>query len=129
MFRSAILYPRGYSWLITLAVLDVCCTYVILRLGGIELNGIANWFLHAFDLYGLIALKFGCVALVLMICEVVGRLRASAGTRLVAASIVISAFPVAVGAGQLAAARLGVLNTTPSIALEPLAWNGVTSSR
>lgn len=129
MFRRAILYPRGYSWLITLAVLDVCCTYAILRLGGMELNGIANWFLRMFDLYGLIALKFCCVALVLTICEVVGRLRASAGTRLVAAAIVISAFPVAVGAGQLAAARLGVIKTTPSIELEPLAWRGFTNSR
>ncbi len=129
MFRQPILYPRGYSWLIVLAVLDVCCTYVILRLGGIELNGIANWFLRMFDLYGLIALKFSCVALVLLICEVVGRLRAASGTRLVAAAIVISAFPVAVGGGQLAAARLGVLKTNPSITLEPLAWNAVTRSR
>lgn len=129
MFRSAILYPRGYSWLIVLAVLDVCCTYAILRLGGIELNGIADWFLRMFDLYGLIVLKFGCIALVLTICEIVGRLRATAGTRLVAAAIVISAFPVAVGAGQLAAARFGMIKTTPSIAFEPLAWRGVTSSR
>ncbi|HEX8876191.1 MAG TPA: DUF5658 family protein [Phycisphaerales bacterium] len=129
MFREPILYPRGYSWLVVLAVLDVCCTYAILRLGGIELNGIANWFLRMFDLYGLITLKFVCVGLVLMICEVVGRLRATTGTRLVAAAIVISAFPVAVGAGQLAAARLGVIKTNPSITLEPLAWRGVTSSR
>lgn len=129
MFRNEILYPRGYSWLIVLAVLDVFCTYAILRLGGIELNVIANWFLRMFDLYGLLVLKFGCVALVLMICEIVGRMRAATGTRLVTAAIVISAFPVAVGGGQLAAARLGVIQTASSTELMTSSPRSFTSFR
>lgn len=101
MLHAPILYPKTYTVFLVLAALDVICTWFILALGGREVNAFANMLLQQWDVHGLLALKFSVVAMVLLICEIVGRKNPSAGGKLVFAAIALNMFPVAVGASQL----------------------------
>jgi len=52
----------------------------------------------AYDLPGLVVFKFALVAVILLICETVGRLRHATGLRLARWTVALAAFPVLVGA-------------------------------
>ena len=108
MLQASILYLKTYTAFVLLAALDVICTWFVLALNGREVNALANMVLQQWDVHGLLALKFCVVAMVLMICEFVGRKRPAAAVRLAFAAIAMNFFPVAVGAGQLIGFAAGV---------------------
>lgn len=96
-----VLFPAGYTWLVLAGALDVIFTYVMLNLGAVEVNIIANAALGYAGLWGLILLKFSVVAGVLWICEYVGRTRLRTARSLVHAGITLNFFPVVFSIAQL----------------------------
>ena len=106
-FGGRVLYPHAYFWFILLSVLDVFGTYVVLDyFNGQEINVIAAWVYHHWDLPGMVVMKFGTVAFVACLCEIVGRLAPSTGRRLVWWVVAISAVPVCLAGCQLLIAPL-----------------------
>lgn len=96
------LYPDHYAWYILASSLDVMVTYFIIwRLGGREVNAVANHLVQQYGHWGLIMLKFSSIVLVVAICEWVGRQRELRGRRLATAAVVISALPVGAGLVQI----------------------------
>ncbi len=100
--RSASLYPDQYAWLLLVSCLDIMLTWVILHLGGREVNGIAHRAIEFAGHWGLIGLKLACVIVVIAICETIGRREMNKGKRLSEWAIAISAFPVVAALVQLA---------------------------
>lgn len=100
--RGNVLFPVGYSWLVLAGSLDVIMTYLMLNLGAIEVNIVADRAIRAGGLWGLIALKFLALAIVLGICEYVGRRRLAAARSLVGAGVALNFMPVALSIAQLA---------------------------
>lgn len=97
---AAVLYPVAYSWFIVLAAFDIVLTALILSplFGdrGNELNAIAAWVIQVFGLPGMVFYKYVNVAIVLVICEIVGRRRAGIGRRLAEWAVALTAVPVVV---------------------------------
>ena len=91
------LYPQYYVWFVLLAALDVMATWVVLYVGGREVNAFANWVLRHWNIAGLVVLKFTAVVLVILVCEFVGRHRPRTGLRLIQAGLVIYTIPVVIG--------------------------------
>lgn len=106
--RYGVLYPQPYLWFVFFSSLDIMFTWVILHHGGTEANALANWIIEQYALPGLAVYKFGLVAFVLIICELVGRARRDSGAMLVRWAIALSALPVVVGAVHVARIALGV---------------------
>ncbi|MGQ0629356.1 MAG: DUF5658 family protein [Phycisphaerales bacterium] len=100
--RSPALFPNHYAWLLLVGALDVMLTYVVLRLGGIELNGLAARAIESAGHWGLVAIKFSAAAVVVLLCEAVGRRQRLSGRRLSEWAIAIWSFPVVVALVQLA---------------------------
>jgi len=100
--RGPVLYPSLYAWYVLASCLDIVVTYAIVyRLGGSEVNAVANSLLQMFGHWGLIGLKFSTVILVVAVCELVGRRSTAWGQRLAKAAVVVSAFPVGAGLVQV----------------------------
>jgi uncharacterized membrane protein len=94
--RRPVLYPDQYAWYVLASALDIMVTVsVLLHLGAREANLIAQRSIELFGTWGLIGLKFVSVALVVAICEYVGRRRPRAGRWLAIVAIFMSLFPVA----------------------------------
>ncbi|MBX3389915.1 MAG: hypothetical protein KF691_10730 [Phycisphaeraceae bacterium] len=102
MLYAPILYPKTYAVFLLVAAMDVICTWIVLSLGGREINALANMFLQRWDVHGLLALKFGVCVMVLLTCEFIGRRKPMTAARLVMAAIVLNCFPVVVGTAQVA---------------------------
>ncbi|MCK6485501.1 MAG: hypothetical protein HUU22_07655 [Phycisphaerae bacterium] len=100
LFRRC-LFPNLYTWFVFLAAMDVIFTTLILWIGGRELNWLADHVLQRYGVPGAVAVKFGAVILVVIICEFIGRLRHSTGRRLAEWSVAISTIPVALAFIQL----------------------------
>lgn len=93
--RPTVKFPYFYLALIFVSALDLILTYVVLLIGGIEVNPIANAVLQSpADFHGLIAYKFLIVAAVVLICEYISRHADTTGRRLAGWAVGISAFPV-----------------------------------
>lgn len=75
----------------------------MLLLGGAEVNPLAVLWLQWLGHWGLIALKFMSLLVVIAACELVGRRRERAGLRLAVWAVAIAALPVALGLAQIAA--------------------------
>lgn len=101
MLTKPILYPRIYPWYLLMASLDVMLTWVVLKMGGIELNAVAAWFIDQHDVRGMIFLKFATVFFVLLACERIGRERNDVGRRLATFAVLINMIPVVMAASQL----------------------------
>lgn len=87
-------YPVLYAAFITVATLDIAFTWVILSLGGVEVNPVARLVIDAWALNGAIAFKYALTLFVIVLCEAIGRHRDRAGRMLAVAAVVISAVPV-----------------------------------
>ena len=87
-------YPNHYAWFVLASALDLMLTWAVLWLGGSEVNPLAAAVLGSSGFAGMIVFKFSIVALVVAICEVVGRSRWTTGRRLSIAAVVISASPI-----------------------------------
>jgi len=97
----AVLYAEAYLWFIFLSALDVMFTAVILQMGGREVNVLANWVLERWDLPGMVGYKFSLVALVVVVCETVGRASWSKGRWLSVVAVAITSVPVILSFVQL----------------------------
>ena len=92
--RREPLYPNVYVWFVFVSFLDVMLTYVVLSLGGREVNHVANWVLQTFGIGGMVLFKFALVAVVILICETVGRRKLTTGRRLAEWAVAITCIPV-----------------------------------
>ncbi|MBX3380438.1 MAG: hypothetical protein KF805_10110 [Phycisphaeraceae bacterium] len=101
MLYAPILYPKTYAAFLMVAAMDVICTWVVLALGGREINAFADMFLQRWDVQGLLALKFGVCVMFLVTCEFIGRRQPLTAVRLATAAIVLNCFPVIVGSAQV----------------------------
>jgi hypothetical protein len=109
--RQPALYPTLYTWYVFVSALDILFTWRILHANGTEVNVLADWIINQQDIKGLAVFKFLTVAVVILICEVVGRRRYETGAKLARWAVALSAFPVVVGGAQLV-----------RIALDQVAW-------
>lgn len=95
-------YQDLYVWLVLVSALDIMLTWVILYLGGYEVNGVAAYVIHHFGLGGMVTFKFIMVIVVVLICESLGKRSQSAGKRLAQIAIALTCIPIAVALAQLA---------------------------
>ena len=88
--KGKLLFETELSWFILVGALDVFMTYMILRSSAegrtanvlIEGNPIARAILHRWGISGMVYFKFGMIALVSVIAEVVGQKRVELGRNL-----------------------------------------------
>ncbi len=99
--NNDVLFPVGYTWLVLAGALDVMITNLMLHLGAVEVNIVANAALGYAGLWGLILLKFSVVAGVLWICEYVGRRQFRTARTLVGAGVALNLLPVVFSFAQL----------------------------
>ena len=100
---SPVRYGGFYPWYILLASLDIILTWVVLTMGGHEMNGVAQWALGLGGLNGIIALKFATVTVVVVICETIGLRNQRAGRRMAQWSVALSAVPIVVAIVEITA--------------------------
>lgn len=101
-----VLYPNVYVWFLFVAALDLICTWMILALGGAELNWLARLVIDAGGLWGTSAYKFGLAVIIIGVCEFVGRRRFALGRRLAKTAVLITCVPVVVAMTQLIASAM-----------------------
>ena len=95
-------YPNAYVWYVFVAALDIILThFIIFRLGGIEVNAIAQRAIDAFGLWGLIGLKFVTVLVVIAICQALAQQKPDVGRRLAEWAVAISSVPIVFGLLQI----------------------------
>jgi len=87
-------FQNHYVWLVFFSSLDVMLTWKILEQGGREINPIAAAVIDFWGMHGATAFKFALITWVVIVCEVLARMRARAGRFLAVAAVAISAFPV-----------------------------------
>jgi hypothetical protein len=103
MLTQPLRLPHLYPWYVALASLDVIFTWIIVfRLGGLELNALAEWAITRHGLAGMIALKYASVLLVIVICEHLAIRHQRASAILARFAIALSALPVVAAGLQLA---------------------------
>jgi hypothetical protein len=90
------LYEDRYAWFVLVSALDLMLTWIVLHAGGREVNAMAAAILDRYDLPGLVVYKFGLVAIVIILCEIIGRLNIRAGQRLASSAIAITCIPLLV---------------------------------
>lgn len=99
-----LLFARWHIAFIIVSALDIFFTWIVLSHGGTEVNPFAaaildDWGEHGF--FGLTLYKFLLVALVVIICENVGRRRYRTGQSLAWLSVGITCVPVLLAIAQL----------------------------
>jgi hypothetical protein len=101
LLRAAV-FPQHYVSFVFVSSLDIMFTWFILRYGGEErareVNPVADGVIASWGLPGLVVFKFMCVILVVLVCEIVGRLRPKTGLRLAWLAVLLAAYPVLIGA-------------------------------
>lgn len=100
-------YPTAYSIFIIVSVWDLIYTWLILSMGGREVNPIAKAVLEYHDYGGMVAFKFTLVVLVVLLCEVIGRKNERTGRRLAIWAAGVTCLPVAFAMAQLLAGAMG----------------------
>jgi len=88
-------FQNAYVWIIFVSSLDIMLTWKILDRGGIEVNPLAALVIDEWGMQGAVAFKFALMMWVIVVCEILARLRRSAGRFLAVTAIVVSASPVA----------------------------------
>lgn len=106
---SAVVFPRHYVWLLGLAAADVLVTWLVLGTGGTELNALARLAIERAGVLGMISIKAATLALVLAICEYVGRRRPTTGRRLAEFALAANTMAVSFGLVYLTQFSLVVL--------------------
>lgn len=101
--RQPVLYPDEYTWLLLVSAMDLMLTWLILQLGGREVNPVANAVLRMGGFGGMIVFKFAAVVVFVLACEAVGRMQWGRGRSLARVAVGISAVPIVVSLAQLAA--------------------------
>lgn len=88
------LYPNPYVWFVLASALDVFLTFLVLQLGGREVNKVAAWILDHFGLAGMTVFKFALVTFVILLCQIIGRRNRAAGRRLAEWAVALTFIPV-----------------------------------
>lgn len=94
-----LLFETELSWFILVGSLDVFMTYIILRSSAegrtanvmIESNPIARAIIHRWGITGMVYFKFGMIAVVSIIAEIIGQSRPQVGRNLLRGGTVIVA--------------------------------------
>lgn len=82
--------------LVVLSACDLFITYLLLWRGGhfYEANPLARWFFDRWNIAGMTAFKFGLVAIIIVLCEIIERHKPRVGRAIVilgcAAALVVS---------------------------------------
>jgi hypothetical protein len=97
-----VVFPKGYVWFVFISAMDVMLTWVVLHLGGREVNALADRIIWRFGLPGLVVYKFALVILVVAICEVVGRRKHETARQLLSVGIMLTCMPVVLALALLA---------------------------
>lgn len=92
--KPKMIFEDLYVWLIFVSSMDIMLTWLILGIGGSEVNPVANAVLAVHGFWGMIAFKFAIVMLVVIACEIVGRAEQLKGKRLAMAAVGISSVPL-----------------------------------
>jgi hypothetical protein len=101
-WEHPVLYPDRYAWYVLASVLDITVTVsVLVHYGAREVNSFAQASIELFGTWGLIALKFLTLAIVVAICEFVGRRHLRLGRVLATIAILASLLPVLSAASQV----------------------------
>jgi len=88
-------YPNAYVWLVLVSSLDIILTLLVLAFwGGNEVNPIADAVIEVMGFAWAIVFKFALIVLVVILCEIVGRLNDRAGRALAKTAVVIGGLPV-----------------------------------
>lgn len=87
-------FQNAYAWLVLVSSLDIMLTAKILQRGGIEVNPVAAVVIDMWGMQGAIAFKFALMTWVIIVCEVLARMRHRAGVVLAVGAVVLSAAPV-----------------------------------
>jgi hypothetical protein len=87
-------FQNAYVWLVFVSSLDIMLTWKILDRGGLEVNPVAKLVIDTWGMHGAIAFKFALMLWVIIACEILGRLKPSAGRFLASVAVIISASPV-----------------------------------
>ena len=94
-------FPEQYTWLVLVSGMDLMLTWLILQLGGREVNPVAEWVLHTAGHGGLVVFKFAVVIFVILVCEFIARRQRRTARELAWVAVIISAAPVVVALAQL----------------------------
>jgi hypothetical protein len=90
-----------HAWFLALASLDVILTTIILGLGGHESNALARAVIAAGGLSAMVLFKLACVLVALVLCEIVGHRRPSAGRGIALAAVGLNTTAVCLGVAYL----------------------------
>lgn len=92
-FRSlpALRFPVLYGAFVLVSSMDIILTWLVLQLGGREVNPLAAAVIAHWGLGGAIAFKFSLMLMVIVLCEVIGRNRDATARRLAWWSVGVSA--------------------------------------
>lgn len=88
---------REGVWLVAISAMDLFVTYRLLWQGGrfYESNPVAQWYFHRWNIAGMTGYKFGMVAFILVLGEIIERHRPGSGRAVVvfgaAAAAIVSA--------------------------------------
>jgi hypothetical protein len=94
-------YQNAYVWFVFAASLDIMLTWLILSLGGQELNRFASAIIRFGGLPAMIVFKFVVVTTVVLICEVVGRRNHELGRKVARLAVILTCLPPAMALAQL----------------------------
>ncbi len=117
MTRRVVLFPNLYLWLVFVASIDIVLTRLILFFSGSEINPVAATVIAAFGVPGMSIFKYTVVAFVIVVCEIVGRIRWKQARALAVFAVAISAFPVVWSSVLICG--LIISGETPPIETEP----------
>lgn len=90
----AMLHENAYIAFVFFSCCDIVLTWVILRKGGTEVNPVAAVVIRDWGLSGAVGFKFSLTLFVIVLCEVISRIRPRTGRALAIASVLVSASPV-----------------------------------
>ena len=68
-FKRDVLLAQEYLGFLLLNIFDLFLTGYIFRKGGVEANGLANWFWVNYGFHGFAIYKFALVIVVVLACE------------------------------------------------------------
>ncbi|MEX0887042.1 MAG: DUF5658 family protein [Phycisphaeraceae bacterium] len=101
-WARAVHFPDQYGWLVFVSALDLMLTWLILQLGGREVNPLADWILVAAGYPGMVLFKYSVVIFVVLVCEYIARKQLKTARELAWVAVIISGVPVVVALAQIA---------------------------
>lgn len=92
-----VMFPNHYAWFVLASTLDILMTAIVLNLGGIEVNPIADFVIGRFGMHGAMIFKFLMVIFVVCMCEMIGRRNLARGRQVASFAIIVPTFGALMG--------------------------------